>query len=758
MTSIIDRPRSASPGNRFGEDEFRVDGNIKTSGQAKYTSDFAMPEMLWADFVPGTMAHAKILSIDTSAARAMPGVHAVLTGRDIGDHYFGRRLCDWPVLSIDRVRFIGEFVAAVAAETPQIAEAAVAAISVEYEELPGLFDTEEALRPDALVLHEHPEKYPFMFPKRPVHAHPNIQGYGNTTIGDVAAGFAQADRIFEHKFTTPRYHGGYLEPRATMVWIDDDGIVHVISTNKSPFSLCEQLAVTTGLPKEKFVVHPSYIGGDFGAKGLSVEEFPCYYLAAATGRPVKFVRTYLDDIRSTTVRHASKITVRTGVAKGGKIIALHVNALFDGGAYAAGKVIPTILPGPETKFPYGIPNQSLERTSVYTNSVPGGFMRAPGDIQCVFAAESAIDLVACELGIEPLEFRMLNCAREGELDVEGHTYLAARGAEVLEVLKRESGWGTALPDGKGRGVAFAVRHIGAGKTTLNLVLTPAGNLEVHTGTTEQGMGILTVLSRIVAVDLGIPESRIGVARGGTDVVPFDPGVGASRTTHIVGGAVLDATRQLRDDLETTACALAGSPAGTMKLRGGAFVSADDKLRVAWNAATAALVTAHGGEAVTYSGTFDGQPHHGDPQYNNFNGYVVDVTVDRATGAFTIDDVTFCVDAGTIINPIAHRGQIDGGFVMGLGHSTTEELIVEEGRIANMTFADYKLPCQKDMPPFHVHILESDRGPGPFGARAVGEVNTSAFGPALANAVHAACGVRLTQLPVTAERIYAALTR
>jgi CO/xanthine dehydrogenase Mo-binding subunit len=758
MTSIIDRPRTASPANLFGEDEFRVDGNVKTSGQAKYTSDFAMPGMLWADFVPGTMAHAKIVSIDTSAARAMPGVRAVLTGRDIGDHYFGRRLCDWPVLAIDRVRFIGEFVAAVAAETPQIAAAAVAVITVEYEELPGLFDTEEALRPDALVLHEHPEKYPFMFPKRPVHAHPNIQGYGNTTIGDVAAGFAQAERIFEHTFTTPRYHGGYLEPRATMVWIDEAGIVHVISTNKSPFSLCEQMAVTTGLPKEKFVVHPSYIGGDFGAKGLSVEEFPCYYLAAATGRPVKFVRNYLDDIRSTSVRHASKITVRTGVAKGGKIIALHVNALFDGGAYAAGKVIPTILPGPETKFPYGIPNQSLERTSVYTNSVPGGFMRAPGDIQCVFAAESAIDLVARELGIEPLEFRMLNCAREGELDVEGHTYLAARGAEVLEVLKRESGWGTALPDGKGRGVAFAVRHIGAGKTTLNLVLTPAGNLEVHTGTTEQGMGILTVLSRIVAVDLGITESRIRVTRGGTDVVPFDPGVGASRTTHIAGGAVLDATRQLRDDLETIACELAGSPAGTMKLGGGAFVSADAKLHVSWNAAAAALVAAHGGEAVTYSGTFDGQPHHGDPQYNNFNGYVVDVTVDRETGAFTIDDVTFCVDAGTIINPIAHRGQIDGGFVMGLGHSTTEELIVEEGRIANLTFADYKLPCQKDMPPFHVHILESDRGPGPFGARAVGEVNTSAFGPALANAVHAACGVRLTQLPVTAERIYTALTR
>jgi CO/xanthine dehydrogenase Mo-binding subunit len=734
MTSIITRSRTATPAERFHEDEYRVDGAIKTSGAAKYTADFAMPGMLWADFVAGTMAHAKIVSIDTSAARAMPGVHAVLTGRDIGEHYFGRRLCDWPVLSIDRVRFIGEFVAAVAAETPQIAEAAVAAITVEYEELPGLFDPEEALKPDALVLHEHLDKYPFMFPKPfPKHAHPNIQGYGKAAIGNVEAGFAQADRIFEHTFTTPRYHGGYLEPRATMVWIDDAGTVHVISTNKSPFSLREQFAATTGLPQEKFVVHPSFIGGEFGAKGLSVEEFPCYYLAAATGRPVKFVRNYLDDIRSTNVRHASKITVRTGVTTGGKLTALHVNAIFDGGAYAAGKVIPTILPGPETKFPYSVPNQVLERTAVYTNSVPGGFMRAPGDIQCVFAAESAIDLVARELGIEPLEFRMLNCAREGDLDIEGHSYLAARGAEVLDVLKRESGWGAPLPAGKGRGVAFAVRHIGVGKTSLEVVLGKTGDVEVHTGTTEQGMGILTVLNRVVAVDLGLELSRVRVARGGTDAVPYDPGVGASRTTHIVGGAALDATRKLRADMES-----AGWP------------------RIAWDDAAAALVASRGGEPVVYTGTFDGQPHHGDPQYNNFNGYVVDVTVDRETGAYTIDDVTFCVDSGTIINPIAHRGQIDGGFVMGLGHSTTEELIVEEGRIANLTFADYKLPCQKDMPPLHVHILESDQGPGPFGARAVGEVNSSAFGPALANAVHAAVGVRLTQLPVTAERIYAAL--
>jgi CO/xanthine dehydrogenase Mo-binding subunit len=757
MTSTITRPGAAKPADRFHDDEFRVDGNIKTSGQAQYTADFSMPKMLWADFVSATVAHAKIVSIDADEARAMPGVHAVLTGKDIGDHYFGRRLCDWPVLSIDRVRFIGEYVVAVAAETAQIAAAAVASIYVEYEELPGLFDTEEALKPDALILHEHPEKYTFMFPKRPQHPHKNIQGHGVTQIGDVDAGFAASAKVYEHVFTTPRYHGGYIEPRATLVWIDDAALVHVISTNKSPFSLREQLSVTTGLPKESFVVHPSYIGGDFGAKGLSVEEFPVYYLAAATGRPVKFVRNYLDDIRSTNVRHASKFTVKTGVTKDGKILSMYLKGLFDGGAYAAGKVIPNVLPGPDTKLPYAIPNQKLERTAVYTNSVPGGFVRAPGDVQAVFAAESAIDLIAIDLGIDPMEFRMLNCAREGDMDIEGHTYLAARGEEVLEVIKRESDYSTPYDakTGRGRGLAFSVRHIGGGKTSLNVVLSGNGDIEVQTGTTEQGMGILTVLNRVVAVDLGLPLARVRAGRGGTDAVPFDPGVGASRTTHIVGGAVLDATKQLRADMESAACAVAGKPNG-MTLREGTFVSTDGTVRIEWDLVAAALIASRNGEPLTYTGTFDGDPHHGEPQYNNFNGYVVDVTVDRETGAYKINNVTFCVDSGTIINPIAHRGQIDGGFVMGLGHAMTEELIVEEGRIANLTFADYKLPCQMDMPPFDVHILESDRGPGPFGARAVGEVNTSAFGPALANAVHAAVGVRITQLPVTAERIYDAL--
>jgi CO/xanthine dehydrogenase Mo-binding subunit len=733
----------------------RVDGNVKVSGQAQYTADFALPGMLWAAFVASPHPHARIVAVDTAEARAMAGVHAVLTGADIGEHFFGRRLCDWPVLAIDRVHFIGQYVVAVAAVTAEIAAAAAATIRVDYEELPALFDPETALLPDAPILHEHPERYPFMFPKRPVQTHKNIQGYGVLTAGDVAAAFPSADRIFEHTFTTPRYHGGYLEPRATLVWIDGDGIVHLISTNKSPFLLRQTFSVCTGVPEERVVVHPSFIGGDFGAKGLSIEEFPCYYLAAATGRPVKCVRSYVDDLRSTNVRHASRTRVRTGVMNDGTIVAQDVNVLFDGGAFAAGKVVPTILPGQNPKLPYRMPNFRLERTAVYTNTIPGCFIRVPGDLQIMFALESSLDMIATELRIDPLTIRRRNAVAEGDRDIQGSPILEPRAHEVLDLLERESTWGAPLPAGRGRGLSFTLRHIGIGMTNAQLVLHASGHIEVRTGTTEQGMGILTALQRIVAVELGIPFELVRATRGDTDEAAFDPGVGASRTTHISGAAALVACRQLRPELEAAACGVANVAAGTLSLAGGVFVSRDSALQVSWRQAIGALLDAHGG-AYTITGNYDSEHAPDTPEYNDFVAYAVEVTVDRETGAFTIDDVVMAADIGTIINPVAHRGQIDGGFVYALGAAITEELCVEDGRITNLSFADYKLPTMRDIPPFRVALFEQTTGPGPFGARGAGELNLSGVAPAIANAVFAACGARIHTLPITAERIYAAL--
>ena len=314
---------------------------------------------------------------------------------------------------------------------------------------------------------------------------------------------AGADRTFEHVFTTPRYHGGYIEPRATLVWIDGAGIVRVVSTNKSPFALRDTLSICTGIPKERIVVEPAFIGGDFGAKGLSIEEFPCYYLAAASGRPVKCVRSYTDDIRSTNVRHAARMRIRTGVMNDGTIVAQDIDVLFDGGAYAAGKVLPSILPSLDPKLPYRIPHFRLERTAVYTNTIPGCFIRVPGDVQLMFGLESSFDMIAGELGIDPLEMRRRNAVGPGDVDVQGHPFLEPQAHEVLDLLEREAAWSAPLAANRGRGMSLTVRHIGIGATNVQLVPRGTGHIDVRTGTTEQGMGILTVLQRVVAIQLGI---------------------------------------------------------------------------------------------------------------------------------------------------------------------------------------------------------------------------------------------------------------
>jgi CO/xanthine dehydrogenase Mo-binding subunit len=759
MASVVKPAPSALPeALRFGEPEYRVDGREKVSGQARYSADFAMPEMLWAAFAASPVPHARIVSIDTTRAKEISGVRAVLTGAEIGEHYFGRRVCDWPVLAIDRVRFVGEYVAAVAADTPEIAAEAAAAIEVEYEDLPTLFDPEEALRDDSPILHEHPERYPYLGPgptRHPV-PHPNLQGYELHQHGDWERAFNEAAHVFEHTFTTPRIFAAHIEPRATLVWIDEDGTVHVISTNKSPFALRQQLAVATGVPQEKIVVEPAWIGGDFGAKGLSIEEFPCYFLAAATKRPIKHVRTYNDDMRTASIRHASRITVKGGYAKDGRIVALDIRVLFDGGAYAAAKVIPNIIPGPPPKIPYRCLNTRLQRLAAYTNSLPAGFVRAPGDIQFMFALESHIDIVARELGIDPLEFRLRNAVIEGDHDaVEWNPIVLPAARKVLETFRDAARWGKPLPDGRARGMSFTARHIGTGKSSLLVRAHPNGDIEVLTGATEQGMGILTMIQRVFCEELGLDPKHVRVARGGTDRVPFDPGVGAARETHVVGGAALVGARELRRRLERVACERAAVPEGTLLLRGGAFTSGDGGRSVAWDEAMAALCESDSAEIVA---SFDGEHRHGEPEWTDFVAYGVELSVDRETGAFSIHEVVLVLDAGTIINPVAFRGQIDGGFVMGYGDAVMEELVVEDGRVMNLSLGEYKIPTSFDVPPLRLVMVREPGGPGPFGARMAGEINTAGVAPAIANAIYEACGARLTSIPLTAERVFAALAK
>jgi CO/xanthine dehydrogenase Mo-binding subunit len=623
------------------------------------------------------------------------------------------------------VRFVGDRVAAVAADTREEADEALALIAVEYEELPAVFEPEAALAPDAPVLHpDASEERVLGGERRPV-PHPNVQGHAIHEHGDLAAGFAAAARIFEHVFDVPRVFQGFIEPRAALVWLEGD-VVRIVTTNKAPFALRDQMAATLGIPKERIVLETHSIGGDFGGKGLSPDEHVLYFLARASRRPVRLVSRYADEVRATNTRHAARVRLRTGVDAEGRIVAHDARVVFDGGAYAAGKPSPLLLPGEAlaTLVGYRVPAARVEALSVYTNTVPAGHMRAPGQPQNTFASESHVDLIARELGIDPFELRRRNALRAGDVDVHGDKWHSSAVPQVLETLQREARWSERTAAGRGRGIALGARPTGRGKASLELTVTSDAHVEIFTGFSEQGGGALTMLQRVVAAELGIPAERVRVRRGATDRTPVDPGVGGSRVTTVAGGAALDGARKLRARLDAVA------PNG----------SALERLEQAAKAGDVAVVGEHDVELRGHSSY----------------AYAVDVEVDPATGALAIRDVVLVADVGTVINPVALRGQLVGGFAYGLGQALFEELRLEDGVVTNPNLGDYKLPTIADVPPVRVILLTDDKGPGPFGAKSVGELTNPAVAAAIANAVHDAVGARVTSLPLTAEKILAAL--
>ena len=696
--------------------EWRVEGRDKVTGAARYAADITRPGMLHAAFAGSPYSHARVVSVDVTAARALPGVRAVITGADVRPARFGRRLQDWPVLAWDRVRFMGDRVAAVAADTLEAAEQAVAAIAVEYDELPAVFDPDAALAADAPVLHPDAAEYTYLGGTRPSPPHPNAQGHVVHEHGDVAAGFESAAAVFEHEFTVPRIHPAFIEPHASLVWIDGD-TVHVVTTNKAPFALRDQMAVTIGVPAQNIVVDTPHVGGDFGGKGLSLDEFALYFLARATGRPVRSVLRYSDELQLSNTRHAARIRLRTGVGHDGRITAHQARVVFDGGAYAAGKPVAGLLPGGPTLTlaGYHVPAARVEAVSVYTNTLPAGHARAPSQPQHTFAAESHLDLIAHALQIDPVELRVRNAIRAGETDVEGALWHDSQAPRVLATLRAASQWGGAVGQDHGRGVAFSARHIGRGKTSLTLALQADGTVDVLTGVADQGGGAHTMIQRVVARELGIDVSRVRVVRGDTRHANVDPGVGGSRVTPVAGNAALDGARKLKARVA------------------GLGLSLDAAAR----SAAPLVVTGEGEQNEHLYGTY---------------AYSIEVSVDRETGCFRVVDAVLVADVGTVINPVAVRGQLEGGFVFGLGQAVMEELRLEDGRVTTTNLGDYKIPTIADAPALRLVLITDAPGPGPFGAKSVGELANPAVGAAIANAIAAAVGARVMSLPITAEKV------
>ncbi|MFN0070291.1 MAG: xanthine dehydrogenase family protein molybdopterin-binding subunit [Chloroflexota bacterium] len=736
--------------------DYRLEGPQKVTGRAAYSADISIRGMLHAKTLGSPHAHALIRGIDVSAARALPGVAAVITAYDIGPIRTGRRLMDYPILAWERVRFVGERVAAVAAESLEIAEEALGLIHVDYQELPAALTPAEALADGAPVLHPDISSYQFRQGSRDPVPHANMQAYkivGKGSASEIEAAFAGAAHVFEHTFRTPRQHAGYIEPRVALVWIDADETVRVVTTNKLPFNIQEELSMVTGLPLEKIDIDCGFVGGDFGGKGLSLDEMTGYFLALRTGRPIKTVLSYGEELTSTNSRHAATIRLRTAVDSEGRFLAHEGRMLWDGGAYAAGKpqADVNLISGSRHFNAYRIPLVRSEHVMVYTNNVPGGQVRGPGNAQVVFAWESHVDMMAAELGLDPLELRERNALNHGDSGMGGQRIADPRSREVLDAVRREFHWNRPLPAHHGRGLAFFTRETGEGKTSIIMRIATDGRVEVVTGVPEQGSGIHTMVARVTAAALDIDPLDVLVTRGTTTHAPWDPGVAATRSTHLIGQAVLHGAAQLRPTLEALAAELLGWPAGQVTLHDGEFHRADNSAEFATFAEVARRIGE--GPTVEVAGFYDSaQAHHADGLALNFLATAFEVQVDPETGQVTIIDALMVTDVGAIINPIGHEGQVEGGFVCGLGSALLEELVADNGRIVNGSLADYKLPNIADLPAFRSILIRGNDGPGPFGAKAIGEHTNIGVPPALANAIAHAVGARVTDLPITPERV------
>ena len=734
--------------SNIGRSTPRMEGESKVTGGEQYTADLTLPGTLWGRVLRSPFPHARITHIDASAAQQVPGVMAVLTGVDLTGVRYGRRLYDVPVLAEDRVRFAGERVAAVAAVDRDAAEEALLRIEIEYEELPAVYDPLDALEPNAPILHPDVNSYTGL--PRPLDTVTNAFVRDTWGKGDVAVGFAQADVIVENTFTVARQHQGYLESHTCLVWIDDAGRVQVWASSKVPYAVKQQLSAAWGLPEERILINPVSIGGDFGGKGSPMDIPLAYYLANRTGRPVKMAMDYIEEFTSGNPRHAAVIQLKTGVMRDGTLVAQESHVYFNSGAYGGFKPAPGVNLGGAAKAggPYRIPHVLLEGVQVYTNTVPGGFMRAPGEPQTVFASESHMDEIARQLGMGPLDLRMKNVLQHGDENPLGNVFENVRAQETLEAAVTASGYRTHKGPNIGRGVAMSDRPTAGGESHASVTLNPDGSVVVHTAIFEPGTGTYTLLRQIVGEELGLPVDAIQVEVWDTDGVPFDTGVGGSRVTRVAGLAAYRAARAAAQELISVGADLLGWPEEQMSLRGLEIVRQDSGGHQPWSDVLQRL-----NRQVVGTG------HVRDPSpapVSSFTAQVAEVQVDPETGEVKVLRFTTAHDSGKILNPVDHQGQIDGSIIQGIGYALSEELVVDEGRVTSTTFGEYKIPCIKDIPELITVVLESDSGPGPYNAKGIGENPCGAIAPAIANAVRDAVGARIKHLPITAEKVFQAL--
>jgi CO/xanthine dehydrogenase Mo-binding subunit len=736
-----------------GRNVVRKDIRDKVTGRARYASDLTAPGMAHAVLVRSTVPHGLLRGVDTSAAEALPGVRCVITAADVADcdPFYGESVLDQPFLAIDRVRYVGEPVAGVVADTEEIARLAADLVVVDIEPLPTLGTAEEALAATTTI---HPDR------DSADEGLPNVCSKAVFEYGDVDAALAGAHWVHEATYTFPAVYHYAMEPFACLATWNSDGL-DMWSGTQQPFKVRADLARIFRVPISQVQVRVPYVGGGYGAKGQCKYEPVTAALARAAGCPVRLV-TSIEESFHTVTRHQAVITMRTGVDAEGTIIARDTRVVYDTGAYADKGPRVARKGAYRAAGPYAIPNTRSVGLAVYSNRVPAGAFRGFSTPQVVWAGESAIDEIALHLGQDPLEYRATRLIPRGKPFLGDDAPMDADLEQGLRMAADAIGWSDPRPPGRGRGGASGVKDGGGGaaRSEAEVRLHRDGSVEVLTSTCELGQGARTVMAQLAAEGLGVDYDRVHVRLPDTATERFDPGTNASRSTVAVGSAVLEAATRVYDELSTAVADQLGT-SEPLRLEGGDVVAGDQRI------ALVTLMSAARGLAPDWLGSMsavaaydtskgDGPLGHTSSFYEVGHA-AAEVEVDRETGEIRITRYASVADVGIALNPSAVEGQDEGATVMGIGHTLFEELEFEGGELRNASLVDYRVPRTHDVPDeFHTILLENRDGPGPFGAKGAGEGGTLAVAPAVANAVADALGIRIRELPLTPERVWRAL--
>jgi selenium-dependent xanthine dehydrogenase len=740
----------------------RPDARAKVTGEAVFAADLHFEGMLHGKVLRSGYPHARVLRIDTSKAKDLPGVVAVLTATDVpGAKNHGLLRNDWPVLAYHKVRYTGDAIALVAAETEEIAEAALKLIEVDYEPLSVVTSAEAALAEDAPLIHEEG----------------NVLKHLTFQRGDVEAAFAQADVVIENEYRTPAGDHSFLEPEAGVATVDDEGNVTVYAGSQIPFDDQRQIAASLDLPQKKVRIIQTQVGGAFGGKEDVHVQIHVALLAQATGRPVKLVFTRQESMIVHPKRHATVIRLKTGANKEGKLLAVQAHIVGDTGAYASlGEPVMTRT-ATHASGPYEVPSFQVDCYAVYTNNPPAGAYRGFGVPQATFASETQVDILAERLGMSPFKLRRINALKVGTTTATGQTLRESVGLlecidRVEETMKamEKADVNSQLPIPpsiwRGWGVACAFKNVGLGggladSAGAEVELLDEGRAMVRAGAAEVGQGLVGVLTQIVVEELGVDYGKVEVTLGDTGQCLDGGPTTASRQTYVTGNAVRYAARQVRQALADAAAEELDAAPDTLVFKEERVSRPDGR-----SISLVEAITLAKRESRSLDASYVYTPpktvpleEEGDKYFAyGYAAQAAQVEVNVATGEVKVLKVIAAHDVGRAINPMAVEGQLEGGVIMGLGYALTEEFEVEEGRVLSDSFAKYKVPRIHQMPKIVPIIVEHEVADGPYGAKGVGEITSIPTTAAITNAIYAACGARVFSLPATADRILATLAK